>query len=287
MLATVADVRLQLRAYAEDMARWLLPAQNELDAYNASHQGSETDIAGLQTIWQDGQIQSYLQVAQNSLETDLNIHYDSQSVGCSWSDDTFDMTEDPYDFYASQYSSFGFLVLRRRPVQSVERVRLMYSAQNHIITYPASWIRVDRKMGRLSIVPTPGTGLEGLVMINGSYWLPTMAGLWLKDMMPQLIAVDYTVGLSDSEIAGAHYKEHAHHITRLALRECLVELSDVYKAGMASESVSEDGLSETTQWTRSGGRLKYGDKIAQVDTDYQRFVKEHQHYDSPFLFTVV
>lgn len=107
----------------------------------------------------------------------------------------YDIREDTYDYHRSQYAAFGWIRTRRRPIISVERVRLMMGPSNTVVTYPSAWIRVNHKSGHVSIVPTPGPGWSGIVLQTGQYFLPYLAGGWIRDSVPQIIAIDYTAGI--------------------------------------------------------------------------------------------
>lgn len=107
----------------------------------------------------------------------------------------YDIREESYDYYRTQYAAYGFMRTIRRPIVSVERVRLMFGPENTIVTYPATWIRIDHKSGQISIVPTPGAGWSGIVLQTGQYFLPYLSNGWCREAVPQIIAVDYTAGL--------------------------------------------------------------------------------------------
>lgn len=273
MLASVTDVRNLIGAYAEDMASWL----------------------GGSTADQDALITRFIRAAQARMERDLRIRYDTQVIKVKPEPGAvYDIEEDPYDFWLEDYYNHGFIKLRRGPVISVQRVRLMYGDQTEIITYPNSWIRLDRKNGTIQILPTPGSGWGGLVLASGGYFLPLLTGTWLRRNVPQLICPDYTVGALASVEGGAEkplfpeywWEEHSLQCASLAAAQVLVELSDVYKPGLVGESISAEGLSESTQFTRGAG-LRYQAKIAEYEQRYQRFVRDNAGHTAPILITVV
>lgn len=202
----------------------------------------------------------------------------------------YDVTEEPYDYSSSQYRAWGFLRLRRRPVQSIERVRIMLGPTNTVLTYPSEWIRLNKKPGQLSIVPTPGAGWSGMVLQNGQYFLPLLSHGMLSDNVPHVIAVDYTAGLGNAlsydEDADANYADLRHQCARLAAQELLVDFSNMVAPGIQSTSISEDGASESITYRR-GNNVMFGDLIARIETDWERFKAEWRGTETGIAFTVL
>ena len=204
----------------------------------------------------------------------------------------YDVEEEPYDFHREQYRRYGFLQLRRKPVVSVERVRLMFGPSNTVITYPSEWVRLNKLAGHLSIVPTPGTAWQGLILQSGAYYLPYISGgTWLQDSVPQMIAVDYTAGLGDAGEAGAdadpRFADLRHQRARLAAREVLMDLSNAVAPGISSKSISEDGASESVSYARASGKPLFGAQIDQIEADWLSFRKSWEGTMQGISFTVV
>jgi len=198
----------------------------------------------------------------------------------------FDVEEEPYDYFTSDYRHFGWLKLRRRPVQSVERVRLMLGPQMTIFTYPREWIRVRHKQAHIQIVPTPGAAFQNLVMANGLYYLPYLSAAPIFNEYPQLIAVDYTAGIGDA-LASDEYADLALQIARLAAREVLLRLDNAVSPGVQSRSISEDGASESTSYARGQTKTLFGAHIDQIEADWERFKLMWQGHNTGPIFTVV
>jgi hypothetical protein len=196
----------------------------------------------------------------------------------------YDIEEDPYDFFRTDYMSFGYLVLRHRPVISVEKVELRYGHSLQILTYPNDWVRLNRKFGRLSVLPTIGAfGVSGpLMLASGYFFLPIMMG-WAKDIVPQLICVDYTAGIDATD---PQYAELRHLLAKLAAEEILRMVGTVYKSGLAGYSVGEDGASESVSLTRGAGVL-FQPEINLIEQDWQRFVARWFESQMPVQFTAL
>lgn len=178
-----------------------------------------------------------------------------------------DMFEDPYDYDVNDYINWGFLVLRRKPVISVERVRLIYPTGQTIIQYPPEWIKLYKKFGQMSIVPMAGSFNQYPLIGQGAMYLPLMSGFLTKNV-PQLIQVDYTAGLTTvpTDLTDAIYKMAAIDILRNA--------GQGKAPGVASVSTSADGLSESTTLTQSANTTLYGAQIKEYQEDVKRFVAD-------------
>ncbi len=202
----------------------------------------------------------------------------------------YDVTEEPYDYSASQYRSWGYLRLRRRPVQSIQRVRVMLGPDNPVLTYPADWIRLDKKPGQVRIVPTPGSGWSGMVLSNGMYYLPYLSAGWIMDNVPHVIAVDYTAGLGDAaglgESADPNYVDLQRHLFRLAAGEVLFNLSNAVNPGIQSTSLSEDGASESVSYTRGGGTV-FAAQIKEINDDWEAFKRTWSDTEVGIEFAVL
>jgi hypothetical protein len=192
-----------------------------------------------------------------------------------------DMFEPPYDYDVIDYLNWGFLPLRRKPVISVERVRLIYPTGQTIITYPPEWIKLFPKFGQIQIVPMAGSFKQYPLIGQGAMYLPLMSGFMTKNV-PQLIHVDYTTGLESGKIPDdmkdATYKLAAVEVLKLA--------GQGKAPGVAALSTSADGLSESTTLTQSGQTQLYGAIIKQYEDDVKMFLVDFMEHQKGIEFRV-
>lgn len=180
--------------------------------------------------------------------------------------------EDPYDYDVNDYINWGFLVVRRKPIISVERIRLIYPTGQEIIQYPPEWIKIYHKFGQIQIVPMAGSFNQYPLIGQGAMYLPLMSGFLTKSV-PSLIHVDYTAGLSvlPDDLKDAVYKLGAIEVLKFA--------GQAKAPGVASVSTSADGLSESTTLTQSANSQLFGALIKQLEDDVKKFIvdfKENQ-----------
>lgn len=180
-----------------------------------------------------------------------------------------DIFEDPYDYDVNDYVNWGYLALRRKPIVSIERVRLIYPTGQTIINYPKEWIKIYHKFGQFCIVPMAGSFKQYPLIGQGAMYLPLLSGFLTKNV-PQLINVDYTAGLISipDDLKDAVYKGAAIEVLKIA--------GQAKAPGIAALSTSADGLSESTTLTQSGGNQLFGALIRQYEKDFEKFIADYK-----------
>lgn len=180
---------------------------------------------------------------------------------------TYDVLEDPYDYDARDYFNWGYMRLRKTPVISVERMRLIYPTGQLIIQYPTDWIKIYHKVGQIHIVPS-AMSYASYPIIGGQY-LPLMSG-YLNRNIPALINVDYTVGFKQGQIpadfADVVYKKAAIDVLRIA--------GNAMAPGIASISTGADGLNESTSLAQGQGSTMFGGYIKEYKQDIDDFLTD-------------
>jgi len=113
------------------------------------------------------------------------------------SGEEYDLLEPPLDYATGSIDrrTLPRWRMRRRPVQSVQRVRLMFSAEYPVLDVPLDWVRVQQNLGVLSILPV---GTQGALAIQQGVWfMPLVDQAWPWSVIPQFVCVDYTAGYDD------------------------------------------------------------------------------------------
>jgi len=157
-----------------------------------------------------------------------------------------------YDPHMFRGERWGLIPLRQRYVIAVDSVIFRYpqpgTAEWRV---PTEWIRVDKKIGNLQLVPT------------GSNFSGAPFGVWLLQMMgagrniPFMARVRYRAGLQD---AAARWPD-----LLVAIRHMALSLLAVDAMIPASGSISVDGLSQSqafssTDFADAASRVLFGPK---------------------------
>lgn len=191
-----------------------------------------------------------------------------------------DIIEDPYDYDVGDYLNWGYMALRRKPIVSVERIRLIYPTGQTIIAYPKEWIKIYHKFAQIQIVPMAGSFKQYPLIGQGAMYLPLLSGFLTKNV-PSLIHVDYTAGLTTipDDLKDAIYKMGAIESLKLA--------GGGKMPGVASLSTAADGLSESTTLTQSQNTQLYGALIKQYQEDVDKFTKDYRVFQKGLDFKVM
>jgi len=193
----------------------------------------------------------------------------------------YDIIEPPYDYDVHDYMNWGYMRLRKIPVISIERVRLIYPTGQTIITYPNEWLKLYPKFGQLQIVPMAGSFKQYPLIGQGAMYLPLLSGFLTKNI-PSLIHIDYTCGFKQGEIpldfADIIYKKASIEILRIA--------GQAQMPGVASVSTGADGLSESTTLTQSAQTTLFQSYINEYKKDIEDFVNDFRETQKGINFVV-
>lgn len=162
-----------------------------------------------------------------------------------------------HDYYRNDYWAYNFIKLDNCPVISVEEFAVRYPSGQSVIVFPAEWFRLSPAEGHIQIVPTAGTLSEILVGQGGSFLPAIYNGL---DYLPQLFRVTYTAGFEDGKIP-RNLTDLIGMFASLGPFNIFGDL--IAGAGIASISLSMDGLSQSIGTTSSATNAGYGARIIQ------------------------
>lgn len=168
------------------------------------------------------------------------------------------------DYYRGDYQAFNMIRLDNYPVINVEEFRVQYPSGQNVIVFPNEWIRLNKPEGHLQIVPTAGT-LSNILIGQGGSFLPAIyTGM---DYLPQLFEITYTAGFEEGQVP----EDILDLIGMFASLGPFNIFGDLIAgAGIATISLSMDGLSQSIGTTSSATNAGYGSRIIQ----YLKQVKE-------------
>ena len=205
----------------------------------------------------------------NPLPKSLFMHYLNSAIEYMQSlldititDTTF---TERHDYYRNDYRNWGFIQLDHNPVKEVKSIKLMYGSQPSV-NIPLDWVQLDKLSGQITLFPSAGSansliiGQTGMLFGFQSQW----------DYAPQLWEVEYVAGIDEKDrsmplqlLMEAVYKRASTGILN-------VWGDLIIGAGIASQSVSIDGLSQSIGTTQSA---MFGGASARVE-NYTKDLKE-------------
>ena len=143
--------------------------------------------------------------------------------------------EEPgYDFDPELFKgeTWGLIETRQRPIIRVDSIHFAWPApgMGAAFTVPASWLRIDKKYGRLNLVPTQNL----LTLPLNTFILSALSG---GRSVPLMMQIRYAAGLKN---AAQNYPDLMDLVQKMAV---LNVLSDLFLP--QSGSISADGLSQS------------------------------------------
>ena len=228
--------------------------------------------------YSDTNIASFIRQAQAKIEMvcDINILYRKIWAGSATpsNPDDYDLLEPGYDYDYRDMNQWDFLKLRRRPlVKPVTDLQLVYPVALSVFRLPVEWIRTYQIAGQVQVVPTAGA-INRIFLLPTGQWAP-LVSWFLPGQIPQVHQVVYEVGLIDENGKRNRYLSSnvfdlvRHAVGLEAAIEVLGVTGDAILAGVASQSISGDGISESFSTTASATSSTYQARIESYRKDLQ------------------
>lgn len=195
-----------------------------------------------------------LRAAEDFYERALEVRFSESRVvsdpgGRGLAADTYDVEIPAFNF--PECHTFGYTELPYRPIRAVTQAFFAYPGAPAIqpgFVVPNPWIRLDRRFGKLYFVPAGALALNAAKMSG-----LIMSAIAYGQRIPMCFFVDYTCGFTSAELR----HDHNDLLEAIRLRAALLILgiaSAIRNRGLGSQSLSEDGLSQSQSFITQ----KYG-----------------------------
>lgn len=167
------------------------------------------------------------------------------------------------DYILNDYVQWCYMELDYAPVISVDKFYLRFQKDENFVEFPQEWIRLDNHTGVIRIAATQGTIMNWV--ITKFSFLPRLLTS-VRDF-PFFFNIEYTAGFEQDKIP----KMINHAVGLTAAIDALNIAGDIILgAGIASQSLSIDGMSQSISTTSSATNAGYGARIL----TYQKQLKE-------------
>lgn len=191
-------------------------------------------------------IEFYIRSAQTWLEREIHILLHPTTI-----------LKETHDYIIADYCNFGFVKLNQLPVRKVTKWTMKFPVSSQSIEFDPKWFKADARNGMVNLVPTAGSFSTILMGMGGSF-LPLLYTSTLS--IPAIIEIDYEAGFAQGEIP----PDMLEVIGMKAAMGPLNIAGDLLGgAGIASSSISLDGLSQSISTTSSPEFAGYGARILQ------------------------
>lgn len=175
------------------------------------------------------------------------------------------------DYHINDYSSWGYMALDNFPVVKIDKLEMVYFRDEDTVTgelsekivqtIPRSWHRLQKHDGILRLVPNSRFPANLQIDNLGNYF----PELLRSTEIPHTWKVTYTAGFEDGKIPNLINQAIA---LLAAISGLIIGGHLVLGAGISSQSLSLDGLSQSISSTNSAENSAYGANIK----EYQKIL---------------
>lgn len=168
------------------------------------------------------------------------------------------------DYRINDYYEFGYFQLDNFPIESVSRIRLVYFRDEdgsvddqQSLEIPKGWWRVNAHDGIIRLVPNGK--MPGNLAYGAGGFFPEVFRL---PMIPHAWEVTYDHGFCSGKVPVLVNQA----ISMIAAIICLITAGHlILGAGIAGQSISLDGLSQSIQTTQSAENSGFSSVIKDID----------------------
>jgi len=191
------------------------------------------------------------------------------------------IVDERHDYFREDYNKYIWMQLNESPVISVEGARLVLPGEQVVQEFESDWIHVQKDSGQLQLVP--GTGTAGSILLGASgAYIPVIYGN--NRFIPDAFRVDYTAGFEPGQVPPLILDV----IGKKASFGPLNIAGDLLGgAGIASQAISIDGLSQSFNTTSSATNAGYGARLLQYSKEIKEVLPMLDRYYRGIRLTVV
>lgn len=191
------------------------------------------------------------------------------------------LLEEKHDYYKEDYRQYMWLKLHESPVISVDAVRMVLPGEQVVQSFDSDWFQLQEESGQLQILP--GVGSAGSILLGAGGAYISMINRNTR-FLPNVFRVDYTAGFAPGKVPAV--------ITDLIGKKAsfgpLNIAGDLLGgAGIASQSIGIDGLSQSFNTTSSATNAGYGARLIRYDKEMKAELPMLKKYYKGIKFTVV
>jgi hypothetical protein len=167
------------------------------------------------------------------------------------------------DFNIRDYDEWCFVQLNHLPILAVDSIEFRLGNQS-IFAVPNDWVHIDLRSGQLQLLPTSGSLGTAMMSTPGTFGSMMMR---MFSRVPDYIRVTYRHGFAIQAIPPEIKNLVAY---RASFGPLNIAGDLLGGAGIASASLSQDGISQSYSTTSSATNAGYGARLIQ----YTKEIKE-------------
>jgi len=178
----------------------------------------------------------------------------------------YDVEADRITYIRKDHKGIGFISLPHYWITDVEFLK-GYLANEAVFELPSQWIQVVKKRGSIQVIATSATHARLL----GTLGISIVMGQWVEDNIPKFWDTKYTCGWN--ECNENFPKTWLSLIGYQAVLFAAPIISDALRPGIASMSLSMDGVSESEGTTASAIYSLLSARVEKYEKNYNKLLK--------------
>ena len=192
------------------------------------------------------------------------------------------IVDETQDWYKEDWYRDITIFLNRFPVQSVSRLELQLYPESTTIDFDTDWIRFRSPNGIDGVLNVvPGSSAVSSVLFGVGSW-PLVATA--NKSFPLVFHIDYVAGFPEGQVP----YDLRHAVGMIASFGPFNIAGDLLGgAGIASQSISLDGLSQSFNTTSSATNAGYGARLVQYNKELKAMLPQLYRAYHPVNMTVV
>lgn len=207
--------------------------------------------------------QYYIDAAIDWLEHKLDIAIRQYTIGI-----------ERHDYYREDYREYIWLETDLFPAIQIDSIKLVLpSNSDEQYTFLNEWIQLDRESGQIQI--SPGISPAGTLLLGSSTWFPHWK--WANRRIPGAFHIAYKAGFGTPDPSKPGDSHPKLDTLPTVIKEIVGKLSSfgplnimgdlLGGAGIASQTISLDGLSQSFNTTSSATNAGYGARLVQYNKE--------------------
>lgn len=189
--------------------------------------------------------------------------------------------EERQDYHTTDFARYCFLQLQHWPVLKVDSVEGRWdNSMQSVVIFPPEWTQLEAQHGQITLLPVAGNATS-IIIGAGADWFPFLFSGGVN-YVPHFWYVKYHTGFKDNNIP----RVMADAVAKLWCFEVLPIIGDsIYPVGIASESVSIDGGSQSRSFlaTAFNTRIQSYKKMLWGDPEIPRDIGQLQQLKNNYL----
>lgn len=193
-----------------------------------------------------------------------------------------------HDYNSTEFNSYMHTRVHKRPIIQLEGVRLEINGRK-MYAYPSNWWHVYHLSGHVEVMPSP-LSQANIGMLSG-YPVGGPFGTIIRgNRAPQMIEVSYVAGLLPRKSATYNRQwEMPATLQKVILKLAIREIFELWgrlliQPGLASTSLSIDGISQSMGTTQSAMYGAVSADINQINQDIAELEKDlHGYFGGNFV----